>query len=174
MSDPIAEDLISAYVDDELDATARVEVEAALADSPALADVKVEVEEARDAVRSLPMVDLPPGVLDAIMAGVAAADPVTSGAAESVVEAAPVQTAAEPVDELKARRRRRVRMQRWLAGSAAAVVLMFVLVASPRAGRVTPAVGRLVDNHAARASDDSDPTSLLASLSVATPMALFR
>ncbi len=172
MSDPIAEDLISAYVDDELDASSRAALEAAIADAPALGAVRVEVAEARDAVRSLPMVDLPPAVLDEIMANVAAADASPMVADTTVAEMVVAETSVDDVE--RARRKRQVRMQRWLAGSAAAVILMFVLVASPLTGRVTPPVGRLVDNHAARASDDGDPTSLLATLAVATPMALFR
>lgn len=190
MSDPIAEDLISGYVDDELDGPSRAAVEAAIAETPAMGDVLIEVVEAREAVRLLPMVDPPRGVLDGIVAMVAAADPVVSGrAADDAVPDpadptavhggtatnAPVVSTA-PVDELAQarRRRRRFRVERWLAGGAAAVVLLGVLIASPQPNQVTPTVGRLVDNHAARASDDSDPTSQLATLAVAAPMALFR
>ena len=188
MSDPIAEDLISGYVDDELDGPSRAAVEAAIAETPAMGDVLIEVVEAREAVRLLPMLDPRRGVLDGIIATVAAADPVVSGrAADAVPDPAgptavhggtatnaPVVSAA-PVDELvQARRRRRFRVERWLAGGAAAAVLLGVLIASPQPNQVTPTVGRLVDNHAARASDDSDPTSQLATLAVAAPMALFR
>ena len=181
MTDPIAEDLISGYVDDELDGPGRAAVEAAIADTPALGGVLTEVIEAREAVRRLPMVDLPRDVLDEIMANVAAADPAATDTAGA--EAAPradavlaeAATAAVPADELaRARRRHRFRVERWLAGGAAAVILVVVLVASPQPNQVTPSVGRLVDNHTARAADDSDPTSQLATLAVAAPMALFR
>ncbi len=179
MTDPFAEDLVSGYVDGELDAPERAAVEAAIAESPALGDVMIEVVEARDAVRLLPMVDLPDGVLDEIMANVAAADPVTDHAGPDA-EPRPAALTAAPdagpaADDLaQARRRRRFRVERWLAGGAAAVILLVVLVASPQPNQVTPTVGRLVDNHTARASDDSDPTTQLATLAVAAPMALFR
>jgi anti-sigma factor RsiW len=121
MTDPIAEDLISGYVDDELDGPGRAAVEAAIADTPALGGVLTEVVEAREAVRRLPMVDLPRDVLDEIMANVAAADPVatdTAGAeaaprADAVLAEAATATAAVPADELaRARGRRRFRVAR--------------------------------------------------------------
>ncbi|MCU1459555.1 MAG: hypothetical protein JWL73_3647 [Actinomycetia bacterium] len=174
MSDPIAEDLISAYVDDELDAPTRAAVERAIDDTPALAGVLLEVVEAREAVRLLPMVDLPNDALRAVMAHVAAADPIAEAAAPTTTAPSAQTAASSPVDEVARSRRRRVRAQRWLAGAAAAVILLVVLVATPQPRQVTPTVGRLVDNHAARVSDDTDPTSQLATLAAAAPMALFR
>ncbi|MGQ0805963.1 MAG: anti-sigma factor family protein [Actinomycetota bacterium] len=58
---PEPDDRLSAYVDDELDANERAVVDDLLARSDAWRDALAEVAWARDAVRSLPARDVPPG-----------------------------------------------------------------------------------------------------------------
>ena len=67
----LSEDLLSAYVDGELDADTRAAVDARLAQSSDWRAVLEEIRGAKDAVRGLPAVDLPPDTWDRLLARVA-------------------------------------------------------------------------------------------------------
>ena len=141
------EELLSAYLDDELSPEGRTEVEAHLEESPEWRAVLAEVRETRDLVRALQVREAPPGFWDALL--------------EPNI-APPI-----PID----RPRGVPRVARWLAGTcAAAVVAAVVLV--PGQSRVKPPVATMVSTHAARSSLTVDPVSQLAP--VGSPVRLDR
>ncbi len=141
----LTEDLLSAYLDDELDAIERAEVEERLAGSPAWRAILDEVRSTRDALRALPEVDGSPEFWAQVMVG------------------------DQVVDLAKERRRRSV--PRWAvaaAGAVAAAVIVVGVVAVPQEQKVRPAVATFTDEHAARSSIDDDVISSLASVGVPT------
>jgi anti-sigma factor RsiW len=143
--DGLTEDLLSAYLDDELDAVARAEVDDRLATSPEWRAILDEVRATRDALRALPAVDGSPEFWARMMVG------------------------DQVVDLAKERRRRSV--PRWAvaaAGAAAAAVIVVGVVAVPQEQKVRPAVATFTDEHAARSSVDNDVISSLASVGVPT------
>jgi anti-sigma factor RsiW len=140
-------EMLSGYLDDELDPALRAAVEARLAESSEWRAELEDVRAARTAVRGLPSRDAPPGFWDAVRAGVD----------------------SEPVD-LDAHRARRQRA--WIMGAAAAVVaLVTAVVVIPGRSDVTPNVTAVVAQHGAQASDAGDPISTLAPVG---PFAGFR
>ena len=152
----LPEDLLSAYVDDELDADARAAVEAQLAASPAWRDTLAEVTAARDAVRALPRLDLSPEAWSRLLGRVGA---------EPAPSVAPSRVATF---------RRRVRRNAgpWIgavAGAAAVAALVAALVV-PDQQRVTPKVATFNTAQQARASVAGDPVSALAGASLAHGM----
>jgi anti-sigma factor RsiW len=150
----LSEDLLSAYLDDELDAGARADVEARLATSSEWQAILDEVRDTRDALRGLPAVEGSPEFWTRVMAGVALED----------------DAHQDGVVDLASERRRR-RMPRWglaVAGAAAAAVVVVGVVAVPQQDRVRPAVAALTDEHAARSSVGNDVISSLASIAVST------
>ena len=150
----LSEDLLSAYLDDELDAGARADVEARLAASSEWQEILDEVRETRDGLRGLPALDGAPEFWARVLA-----DDALQGAAEP-----------DQVIDLASERRRR-RMPRWgiaVAGAAAAAVVVIGVVAVPQPDRVRPAVAALSDEHAARSSVGNDVISSLASIAVPT------
>jgi anti-sigma factor RsiW len=145
----LSEDLLSAYLDGELDAETRSAVEAQVADVPAWRDLLDDVRAARDAVRALPSVDLSRAAWARVVA-VVAAD-----------ESAPVVTERRGVTA-RVRQARRG-SARWVGVGAAAIaaaVLAVVIVPSP--SHVTPKVATFTTEHSARASLAADPVSTLA------------
>ena len=142
---PMDEDLLSAYLDDELDAATRVAVEARLAESLEWRVVLDELTETRHALRALPTVEGAPEFWARVLGG-------------DVV-----------VDLARERRARRAKIG-WraaIAGVAAAAVIFALGVALvPGRERVKPAVATFADQHAARASLDNDAISQLASVGV--------
>lgn len=148
MSD-LAEDVLSAYLDDELGASERAEVERRLAESPEWRGILDEVRATREALRSLPELDGPPEFWARVMAG--------DGLPDGVVD-------------LGAERRRRA-LPKWAVaavGAAAAAVIVIGVVAVPQEQKVRPAVASFTDEHAARSSVDNDVISSLASVGVPT------
>lgn len=143
MSDPplINEDLLSAFIDGELDAETHVAVEARLAESPEWRAVLADVAAARAAVRALPMREPPPRFIEDLIA-----------------------TGARPDKQRVPRRRGPMR---WAAaGAAAAAVAAGIAVfAVPGPSRTAPKVPTLTDSHAAQASQLDDPVSQLAPVS---------
>jgi anti-sigma factor RsiW len=141
---PAPDDRLSAYLDGELDLAERQAVESYLAQS---AEWRVELEEvawARDALRSLPVREAPPGFWDAAL--------------------------APQLTEARARRARRVPRIAGLGAAAAAVAaVVTAALVVPSPDRVTPKVPAVADAHAVRASVSDDPVSRLATLSVVTP-----
>jgi anti-sigma factor RsiW len=149
----LADDLLSAYLDDELDADTRAAVEARLATSSEWRALLGEVREARDAVRALPRLTLPPEVWDRMLEAVAADAP-----------AEPADTPAAPGGVVVGLRRGvKSRPARW-AGVAALATAAAVLAAVvlPAQARITPKVATFSNEQSARASVGGDPVSALA------------
>lgn len=117
-------DALSALLDGELSPHAAATARRHLAACPRCAAELEAVDEARRAVRSLPLID-PPASLWAWVA--------------------------------RRRRRRRRAVAGLVASAAAAAALL--LSTAPRPAPVRPAVGELVDVHAATASAVGDPVS---------------
>ena len=145
----LPDDLLSAYVDGELDADTRAAVEDQLSASAAWREALAEVTAARDAVRALPPLDLSPEAWDRLLGRVGADEPARSGA--------PGRVAAF---------RRSIRRQPgpWIgavAGAAAVAALVAALVV-PNQQRVTPKVATFSTQQQARASVVGDPVSALA------------
>jgi anti-sigma factor RsiW len=138
------EDVLSAYLDDELDPQERAEVAARLAASSAWAGVLRDITEVRAAVRSLPVPLAPAGFWESVL--------LDGGA----------------VPRSRSRFPRRLG---WIAGSAAAAIVAVAFVV-PSRHTVTPPVATMVDAHASRASLNQDPITQLAP--VAQPVNLSR
>jgi anti-sigma factor RsiW len=138
-ADRMDESVLSAYADAELDADARAEVEARLAESPEWRAVLDEVRATRDAVRGLSPVAAPPGFWERVLA----TDP------EVVI--------------LATARERRSHVHRWtaLAAATAAAAVLGVAVV-PRSEPVEPALATLTQVHAERASLGNDVVTNLA------------
>ena len=131
------ESLLSAYLDDELDAPTRAVVEAQLAERAEWRAVLEEVRETREALRSLPAVDAPPEFWARVLED------------DGVV----VRLDA-------ARRRSRLVRRMGAAAAVAAAVLGVAFV--PRPESVQPPIGTFTQAHAERASLDNDAVSNLA------------
>ncbi|MBM3672700.1 MAG: hypothetical protein FJW86_11050 [Actinobacteria bacterium] len=142
------ESLLSAYVDDELDATTRAEVEARVAESDELRVVLDDVRAMRSVVRGLPDVTAPAGFWERMLA--ADADEVVSLADE--------------------RRRRRPRTRWSFAGAAAAAAIIGV-AAIPQQEPVQPRLATLTQSHSDRASLDNDVVINLAGVVVSQDLA---
>jgi anti-sigma factor RsiW len=144
---PLTEDLLSALLDDEVDAPTRTEVEARLAVSAEWQSVLAEVAETRAALRGLGAVDAPEGFWSRVL------------------------QSDDVVVDLTARRApRSVRTRRFVAlgGAAAAAAFVVGVVAFPSAApdRVRPPVAAFSDAHASRSSVGTDAISTLASVGV--------
>ena len=150
----LSEDLLSAYVDGELDAETRAAVDARLAQSSGWRAVLDEIRGAKDAVRGLPAVDLQASEWDRLLARVALDEPAPTAPPPPPAYAWPRTW----------RDRFRDRPVRWTAaiagGAAAAVVVAALVLPGPR--RVTPKVGAFSTEQQARASLSGDPVSSLA------------
>jgi anti-sigma factor RsiW len=142
---PLGEELLSAYLDDELDGATRDALEARLEESPEWRAVLDELTETRGALRALPSVDGSPEFWARVLAGDAVVD----------------------LGRERRARRRAIGWRAAIAGAAAAVVIVTLGVALvPQRERVKPAVATFADQHAARASLDNDAISQLASVGV--------
>jgi anti-sigma factor RsiW len=147
----LPEDLLSGYLDDELDAETRAAVEAQLATSPAWRAVLADVQAARDAVRALPRVDLAPASWERLLTAVRD-DPDEE---PSIAAAAPRRVAA--------RRPSRSRPARWAGAAAmAAAAALIAAMVVPGQHQVTPKVATFSTAQNARASVSGDPVSALA------------
>ncbi len=147
----LSEDLLSAYLDGELDAPTRAAVETRLAESAAWRAVLAEVDAARDALRALPPMDLTADQWSTIFAAVAADAP------------APSPTGA-PSRVSMLRRGLHARSVRWI-GTGAAVAAAAAIAAAivlPGQQNVTPKVATFNTQQSARASVMGDPVSTLA------------
>ena len=145
--DPMDDSLLSAYLDDELDAGTRVAVEARLQASPESRAVLDDVRGERAAVRALPLVDAPPGFFDDLL-----------GPADRVFD----------LDEARQRRvSRPTRFTRRLTSAAAAAVFVVLgVMLVPRQETVQPRLATFTDAHAERSSVGNDMVSNLAGASV--------
>jgi anti-sigma factor RsiW len=141
---PAPDDRLSAYLDGELDAAERADVDGYLTESTEWRAERDAVAYARDALRSLPVHEAPPGFWEGVLS--------------------PELT--------RARARRRSRLPRLVAAATAGVAVTAVVIASlviPSPDRVTPRVPALSDSHAVRTSVSDEPVSQLAALSMITP-----
>jgi anti-sigma factor RsiW len=140
---PAPDDRLSAYLDGELDAAERADVDGYLTESTEWRAERDAVAYARDALRGLSVHEAPPGFWEGVLS--------------------PELT--------RARARRRSRLPRLVAATAgvavAAVVIASLVIPSP--DRVTPRVPALSDSHAVRTSVSDEPVSQLAALSMITP-----
>jgi anti-sigma factor RsiW len=150
----LSEDLLSAYVDGELDEDTRAAVETRLARSASWRAVLEEIRGAKAAVRGLPAVDLPADAWDRLLARVAADE----------LLAAPPPPPPGYAWPRTWRDRVRDRPVRWAAAmagaAAAAVVVAAIVLPGPR--EVTPKVSAFSAEQQARASLAGDPVSSLA------------
>jgi len=154
MSPRRSEDLLSAYVDGELDAATRAKVEARLERSASWRAVLEEIRAAKRAMRDLPVLDLPADAWEQLLARVALDEPVAALPPPPPVFAWPRTW----------RDRFRDRPVRWagaIAGAAAAVVVVAALVL-PGPHEITPKVSAFSTEHQARTSIAGDPVSALA------------
>jgi anti-sigma factor RsiW len=150
-------DFLSGYLDDELTAEERAEVEARLETSPELRAELDEIRTVRDAVRSLPRRDAPAGFWDTVAANV-------ETAAATDAEVATTDDGLAPVRDLAARRAREVRW-RWVAGAAAAAAVVIAVIVVPGRAQVRPNVRAVATQHGAASSDMGDSISPLATVS---------
>jgi anti-sigma factor RsiW len=147
----LSEDLLSAYLDGELDAPTRAAVEARLSASAPWRAVLTDVEAARDALRALPPVDLTADQWARLFAAVAADVPAPS-------------PARPPGRVSMLRRGLHQRSVRWI-GTGAAVAAAAAIVAAvvlPGQQDVTPKVATFSTQQSTRASVMGDPISMLA------------
>lgn len=152
--DDEAQSVLSAYLDGECTPEERAGLDAHLATSAAWQRDLAEVREVRDLLRSEAVVEMPDGMLDDIIAAVAAADaPV------------PADTPVAPVADLETKRRSKGRIAAWVGGMAAAAAVG-VAVIVPTQPVVNPPVAAVVRTHAARSSVDGVPTDKLAQSSI--------
>lgn len=152
--DDEAQSVLSAYLDGECTPEERAGLDAHLATSAAWQRDLAEVREVRDLLRSEAVVEMPDGMLDDIMAAVAAAD-----------APAPADTPVAPVADLETKRRSKGRIAAWVGGMAAAAAVG-VAVIVPTQPVVNPPVAAVVRTHAARSSVDGVPTDKLAQSSI--------
>lgn len=152
--DDEAQSVLSAYLDGECTPEERAGLDAHLATSAAWQRDLAEVREVRDLLRSEAVVEMPDGMLDDIIAAVAAAD-----------APAPADTPVAPVADLETKRRSRGRIAAWVGGMAAAAAVG-VAVIVPTQPVVNPPVAAVVRTHAARSSVDGVPTDKLAQSSI--------
>ena len=153
----LPEDTLSAYLDDELAPEVRAAVELKLESSTEWRAILADVRVARDAVRSLPLVEPPEGFFDALLAEAESSETRDEGA-------------SEVVDLEQARARRAKRRNRWIAalGTAAAAAVVVAAVIAPSPARVKPSVASLSNAHALRSSTAEDAVSALASVGKVT------
>lgn len=152
--DDEAQSVLSAYLDGECTPEERAGLDAHLATSAAWQRDLAEVREVRDLLRSEAVVEMPDGMLDDIIAAVAAAD-----------APAPADTPVAPVADLETKRRSKGRIAAWVGGMAAAAAVA-VAVIVPTQPVVNPPVAAVVRTHAARSSVDGVPTDKLAQSSI--------
>lgn len=133
------EDLLSAYLDDEVTPEERGLVEQRLQESAEWRDVLDEVRGTRSLLQGMPVREAPTGFWDSVLQ----------------------PDIAPPVPIESARHRRGKRVVGWLAGAAAAAAVVAVLVI-PGEAQVKPSVATLVSRHAVRSSVSEEPVSQLA------------
>ncbi len=156
-------EMLSAYLDDELDATTRDAVEARLVASFEWRAELAEVQAAREAVRGLPSLEAPAGFWESVLATVGAG----TDEADEEVGAADVPTVSPMSPPVRRPRRRTA----WFAAAAAIVVGAVAVIAMPHRSSVTPDVTAVVAQHGAQGSDAGDPVTMLAPVG---PLAGFR
>lgn len=157
--DDLELDLVSAYLDGELDDDTRAAVERRLSESEAWRSELAAVESARSLVRGLPTRDAPDGFWDRVLVEVdAAGDGSPARADGEVGDAVPIDAARSA----RTARSNRPGWVVWAAGAAAAVVGLVVVVALPQRHAVKPNVTAAVTAHGASTSDTGDPVGGLA------------
>lgn len=141
MSPEPTEDLLSAYLDGELEPAERVAVEARLTASPEWRAVLEEIRAARAALRGAPAREAPPGFWD------------------DVLHTGPGASRSVPATVRPARGR-----TPWLAAGAAAAAVLVAVAFVPKEQRVKPDVAAVSAQHGAQLSDAGDPIGALAQM----------
>jgi anti-sigma factor RsiW len=139
---------LSGYLDGELAAEERVQVDARLAASVELRAELDEITVARAAVRGLPRRDAPAGFWDTVFANLEAADDERADTEGATV------VAIEP-------RRNRKSRAGWIAGAAAVAAAVIAVVVVPGRTAVRPNVTAVATQHGATTSDVGDSISSL-------------
>ena len=147
---------LSGYLDDELTADERADVEARLAASSELRVELEDVRTARDAVRSLPHRTAPAGFWDSVIANVETEARDEAGTSVADADLAPVRDLGE--------RRARQVPWRWVAGAAAAAVVVIAVFVVPGRTQIRPNVRAVATQHGAATSDMGDAISPLATI----------
>jgi anti-sigma factor RsiW len=138
------ESLLSAYLDDELDAHERAAVDARLSESAEWRAVLDELRGTRTALRNLPLIDGPQEFWTRVLDD------------EAVVI------------DLAAASRRRGSMLRRMGAAAAVAAAVFGVAFVPRLERVHPPIAAFTHAHAERSSIDNDAVNSLAGSVVPT------
>lgn len=136
------EDMLSAYVDGELDFNDRRAVEEQLAASPEWREVLFEITAVRNALRNLPERDAPPGFWESLDETAAVVD----------------------IETQRSLKKRRTRWVTAVGGAAVAAALIIGIVVVPRTENSPPPVGIFSNRHAAQASKGGSPIVNLASV----------
>jgi anti-sigma factor RsiW len=136
IDEPLPEEALSAYADDECAPDERFAVEARLQVDAEWAKILADVIAARAAVRALPVREPPEGFIEAL--------------------------SLLPASRLGRRRSRWPRAIAGLAAAAAVVVGFLLATPSDRDEEVAPPIATLADSHGATLSLQSDPLSGLA------------
>jgi anti-sigma factor RsiW len=157
-------DLLSAYLDGELDADTRAAVEARLGESLDWREELAAVESARTLLRDLPAREAPASYWDRVIHDVSAADGADDAPAADDETVAPAVPIAAARSARAGRRPNRPGWVVWAAGAAAAVAGVVVVVVLPSRQSVRPNVTAAVTAHGASASHVGDPVGGLAPL----------
>lgn len=151
-----ADDVLSAFLDDELAPDERARLVSRLDAEPELRTQLDEIAEVRTLVRGLAPPIAPAGFVDELLA---TTDPEADAAGEA--DGAPATVA--DLDATRARHRGRSRAAA-LVAAAAAVAALVVAVAVPDRSAARPALATDVRVHQAGAAANGDPVSGLAPL----------
>lgn len=136
------EDILSAYVDDELNDDDRLAVEAQLLNSPEWRTVLFEITAVRNALRDLPEREAPLSFW------------------ASLDENAPTID----IETQRLRKKRRFRWVTAVGGAAVAAALVIGIIVVPKTENSPPPVGVFSNRHAAQASNGGSPVVDLASV----------
>lgn len=148
-TDAFDDDRVSAWLDGELDASARSEVDAARDADPVWERALVEVAETRALVRGMGLAEPPPGFLESLL-----------------------DQGGATVTDLDAARTKRARRTTSGVAALAAAAAILIAIVVPGVGRTRPALATNVRVHQAGVSASGDPISGLAPLG--TPMKFGR
>lgn len=155
----LSRDLISAHLDGECTREDATAVEERIAVDPEWRAECDAVRSARDAVRGLPLVDVPSGCWDAVAVAIAAADAADETAPATVV----------PLARHRVRKALFVGAATAAASVAAVVALVFVTEPPASDQPVRPPVALLGSAHGARVTAVDEPVTRVATAAVITP-----
>ena len=148
--DGMNNDMLSAYLDGECTADERAVIEARLASDPEWQAELEEITAARDAVRALPMREVPAGFFEGM----------------TIEDADDIDNAPSRPQHVWARRTLSI------VAVAAAIGFAFMIATPSHSGpQVTPAIAAMSDAHGATASLENDPAVGIAPVAVPVSLA---